>query len=146
MLHYLLFAPSKASDCMTDLPATLLLLLHRFSHSRLMRPLCVPTVLLLRSTGISTCCPSTTLFSLALGPDLPRVDELDPGTLSQSVGRILTFLTLLTPAFSLPSAPVVLTIYLQRPWNAPLPCWKTNIHSFGVMLKPRYMFCAEPLD
>ena len=29
----------------------------------------VPTVLLLRSTGISTCCPSTTTFVLALGPD-----------------------------------------------------------------------------
>ena len=34
---------------------------------------------------------------------------------------ILTHLALLTPAFSLPSAPAVLTINLQRPWNAPLP-------------------------
>ena len=68
-----------------------------------------------------TCCPSTTLFSLALGPDLPREDELDPGNLGRSVGGILTLLTLLTPAFSLPSAPAVLTICLQRPWNAPLP-------------------------
>ena len=58
---------------------------------------------------------STTLFSLVLGPDLPWEDELYPGTLSQSVGRILTYLTLLTPAFSLLSSPVVLSIYLQRP-------------------------------
>ena len=34
---------------------------------------------------------------------------------------ILTHLALLTPAFSLPSAPAVLTVNLQRPWNAPLP-------------------------
>ena len=58
---------------------------------------------------------STTLFSLALGPDLPWEDELYPGTLGLSVGRILTYLTLLTPAFSLLSSPVVLSIYLQRP-------------------------------
>ena len=64
---------------------------------------------------------STTLFSLALGPDLPWEDELYPGTLSQTVDGILTHLALLTPAFSLPSAPAVLTIDLQRPWNAPLP-------------------------
>ena len=58
---------------------------------------------------------STTLFSLALGPDLPWGDELYPGNLSQSVGGILALLTLLTPAFSLLCAPIVLTVYLQRP-------------------------------
>ena len=63
---------------------------------------------------------STTLFSLALGPDLPWEDELYPGNLSQTVNGILTQFSLLTPAFSLPSAPAVLTVYLQRPWNAPL--------------------------
>ena len=31
----------------------------------------VPTVLIICSTGICTCYPSTTDFSLALGPDLP---------------------------------------------------------------------------
>ena len=55
---------------------------------------------------------STTLFSLALGPDLPWADELYPGTLSQSVNGILTQFSLLTPAFSLLSAPAVLTVYL----------------------------------
>ena len=58
---------------------------------------------------------STTLFSLALGPDLPWEDELYPGNLRQTVAGILTQLALLTPAFSLLSAPAVLTIHLHRP-------------------------------
>ena len=66
------------------------------------------------STGILTSCPSTTPLGLALGPDLPREDELYPGILGLTVGRILTYLTLLTPAFSLLSAPIVLSIYLLR--------------------------------
>ena len=41
-------------------------------------------------TGISTSCPSTTLLSLALGPDLPWADEPSPGNLSQMVIGILT--------------------------------------------------------
>ena len=43
--------------------------------------LCVPTVLLYCSTGISTCCPSATSFDLTLGPDLPRADQLYSGNL-----------------------------------------------------------------
>ena len=54
------------------------------------------------STGISTCCPSTTPFGLALGPDLPRADEPSSGNLGFSVRGILTHVPLLTPAFSLP--------------------------------------------
>ena len=42
---------------------------------------CVPTVLGMRSTGISASCPSATAFALALGPDLPWEDELYPGNL-----------------------------------------------------------------
>ena len=57
---------------------------------------------------------STTLFSLALGPDLPWEDELYPGNLSQTVNGILTQFSLLTPAFSLLIAPAVLTVYLRR--------------------------------
>ena len=68
-------------------------------------------------TGISTCCPSTTPFGLALGPDLPRADEPSSGNLGFylpradepssgnlgfSVRGILTHVPLLTPAFSLP--------------------------------------------
>ena len=53
------------------------------------------------STGIFTCYPSTTSFDLALGPDLPRADQLYSGNLRYSARRILTFLSLLIPAFSL---------------------------------------------
>ena len=69
---------------------------------------CVPTVLYIRGTGISTCCPSTTSFDLALGPDLPRADQLYSGNLRYSAGRIPTFLSLLIPAFSLPYSPQLL--------------------------------------
>ena len=53
---------------------------------------------------------SLTPLGLGLGPDLPWEDEPSPGNLSHSVGRILTCLALLIPAFSLPSAPPVLPV------------------------------------
>ena len=96
------------SDCTTDLPFVLLPGLYRFFHSRLTIMTCVPTVLIYNSTGISTCCPSTTSFDLALGPDLPRADQLYSGNLGYSAERILTFLSLLIPAFSLLNAPLLL--------------------------------------
>ena len=73
------------------------------------------------STGISTCCPSTTPLGLALGPDLPRADEPSPGILGLSVCRILTYISLLTPAFSLLYNPPLLTVRLLLVYNAPLP-------------------------
>ena len=82
---------------------------------------CVPTVLYYRSTGISTCCPSTTAFALALGPDLPRADQLYSGNLRYSAGRIPTFLSLLIPAFSLLNSPQLLPVLLLPVNNAPLP-------------------------
>ena len=81
----------------------------------------VPTVLLPCGTGISTCCPSATLFSLTLGPDFPRADQLYPGDLGYSATRILTLFSLLIPAFSLLSTPQLLTVLLLRVKNAPLP-------------------------
>ena len=42
-------------------------------------------------TRISTGYPSTTPVGLALGPDSPWEDELDPGTLSHPADRILTY-------------------------------------------------------
>ena len=90
------------SDCKTVLPALLLPRLYRVFHARLRLSFCVPTVLFLSGTGISTCCPSATPFGLALGPDFPRADQLYSGNLGYSAGRILTFLSLLIPAFSLP--------------------------------------------
>ena len=94
-------------------------------HSRIVLSLRVPTVLLYHSTGISTCYPSTTSFDLALGPDLPRADQLYSGNLRYSAGRILTFLSLLIPAFSLLKNPLLLPVQLLLFKNAPLPI---NIH------------------
>ena len=82
---------------------------------------CVPTVLSYCSTGISTCCPSATSFDLALGPDLPRADQLYSGNLGYSAGRIPTFLSLLIPAFSLLKCPQLLPVLLLPFKNAPLP-------------------------
>ena len=92
-------------------------------------PTCVPTVLSLRSTGISTCCPSATPFGLALGPDLPRADQLYPGNLGYSAGRIPTFLSLLIPAFSLPYGPRLLPVPLPPVCNAPLPTISRSLAS-----------------
>ena len=114
-------------DCKGDLPPLLLLRLHRLFHFRLPLSTRVPTVLLYGSTGISTCCPSTTSLDLALGPDLPRADQLYPGNLRYSAGRIPTFLSLLIPAFSLLNNPQLLPVLLHLVNNAPLPI---DIHQF----------------
>ena len=95
--------------------------LPRYFHSRDVLSLCVPTVLLYSSTGISTCYPSTTSFDLALGPDLPSADQLYAGNLRYSAVRILTLLSLLIPAFSLLISPQLLTVLLHPFKNAPLP-------------------------
>ena len=113
-LRYFSSLRITSSDCIPDLPDILLPRLHRIFHFRLALSLCVPTVLSVKSTGISTCCPSTTSFDLALGPDLPRADQLYSGNLRYSAGRILTFLSLLIPAFSLLNTPLLLTVQLRR--------------------------------
>ena len=95
--------------------------LHRFSLSRPMPSSCVPAVLTARSTGFSTCCPSATPLGLALGPDLPRADQLYPGNLRYSADRIPTYLSLLIPAFSLLNSPLLLPVQLRPVKNAPLP-------------------------
>ena len=105
----------------TDLPVQRLLRLDRSFLSRLPLTPRVPTVLTICSTGISTCCPSATSFDLALGPDLPRADQLYPGNLGYSAERIPTSLSLLIPAFSLPGTPQLLPVLLHRASNAPLP-------------------------
>ena len=118
----LCFAPHHAFvSCRTDFPILRLLRLHRAFHSRLPLSTRVPTVLLYHSTGISTCYPSTTSFDLALGPDLPRADQLYSGNLGYSAARIPTLLSLLIPAFSLLSSPHPLPVMLPSPKNAPLP-------------------------
>ena len=82
---------------------------------------CVPTFLSYCGTGISTRCPSDTPFGLSLGPDLPRADQLYPGNLGYSAVRILTLLSLLIPAFSLPICPLPRSVQLRPYGNAPLP-------------------------
>ena len=103
----LLFAAHHVFDCQAGLPA-LTPTLARYSHSRDVLSFCVPTVLMIHGTGISTCCPSTTPLSLALGPDLPRADQLYSGNLGYSAWRIPTSISLLIPAFSLLNAPRLL--------------------------------------
>ena len=100
-------------------------------HSAAALSLCVPTVLLYDSTGISTCCPSATPFGLALGPDLPRADQLYPGNLRYSAWRIPTSISLLIPAFSLPHRPLLLPVQLLPVRNAPLPTFR--FRGFGVV-------------
>ena len=120
--------------------------LRRSFHSRLMLSTRVPTVLLYCSTGISTCCPSTTPFGLALGPDLPRADQLYSGNLRYSAGRILTFLSLLIPAFSLRCNPQLLPVLLRLASNAPLPITIRQFLSFGSVFSAPDIFGAGPLD
>ena len=114
-LRYLLTRslPITSLHCMADLPTILLLRLDALFQS-CARLFCLcHSFTCVSGTGISTCYPSTTLFSLILGPDLPRADEPSPGNLRQSVYQILTDISLLTPAFSLLCAPVLLTVHLQ---------------------------------
>ena len=132
-------------DCCAVFPTQLLLCLRRSFHSRLMLSTRVPTVLLYCSTGISTCCPSTTPFGLALGPDLPRADQLYSGNLRYSAGRILTFLSLLIPAFSLRCSPQLLPVLLLPASNAPLPITIRQFLSFGSVFQPR-TFSAQDLS
>ena len=120
-LRYFISLRITASHCHPDLPKWLVPRLHRAFHSRLPLSLRVPTVLSYRSTGISTCCPSATTLVLALGPDLPRADQLYPGNLGYSAEKILTSLSLLIPAFSLQDSPPLLPVWLRSVFNAPLP-------------------------
>ena len=120
-LRYFLSLHITPLDCLAVLPTKLLPRLCRAFLSRLALSTCVPTVLLLCSTGISTCCPSTTPFGLALGPDLPGADQLYPGNLRYSAWRIPTSISLLIPAFSLLNTPLLLPVQLLHIKNAPLP-------------------------
>ena len=143
-LRYFISLHITSSGYVTDLPITPLPRLYRSFHSRLVLSVCVPTVLFLCGTGISTCCPSATLLSLALGTDLPRADQLYPGNLGYSATRIPTLFSLLIPAFSLLKSPQLLPVLLLPFKNAPLPMSSTFL-SFGVMFQPR-TFSAQDLS
>ena len=109
------------SRWLADFPTSPVPRLHAAFRPAPVLSLCVPTVLIYSSTGISTCCPSATPLGLALGPDLPRADQLYSGNLGYSAWRIPTSISLLIPAFSLPCTPQLLTVLLRRACNAPLP-------------------------
>ena len=143
MLRYFISLHITASHCHPDLPKWLVPRLHRAFHSRLPLSLRVPTVLSYRSTGISTCCPSATTLVLALGPDLPRADQLYSGNLGYSAIRIPTLFSLLIPAFSLPCSPQLLSVLLLPACNAPLPTFR--FLSFGGAFQPR-TFSAQDLS
>ena len=145
MLPYFISVRVTSLPCAGAFPPARLLRLHVSFHSTPMLSTCVPTVLSLRSAGISTCCPSATPFGLALGPDLPRADQLYPGNLGYSAGRIPTFLSLLIPAFSLPCAPQLLAVLLRRACNAPLPMYY-NIPRLRCRVSAPDIFGAGPLD
>ena len=127
------------------MPTLLLPRLYRSFHSRLTLSACVPTVLLQDSTGISTCYPSTTSFDLALGPDLPRADQLYSGNLRYSAWRIPTSISLLIPAFSLLYSPQLLI----GTASSRIQCSSTNdlgsFLSFGSVFQPR-TFSAQDLS
>ena len=134
MLRYFFSLRVTVLACRRLLPRLRLPCLHRSFHSRLMLPPRVPALLIYRGTGISTCYPSATHFCLALGPDLPRADQLYPGNLGYSAERIPTFLSLLIPAFSLPVTPQLLTVLLLCGGNAPLPtfiCSTASVQCFS---------------
>ena len=133
-------------DCTAVFPTVLLPRLHAAFHSAPVLSTYVPTVLMYCSTGISTCCPSTTSFDLALGPDLPGADQLYSGNLGYSAGRILTFLSLLIPAFSLPDTPQLLI----GTASSRQQCSSTDVFTYIPRLRCHVsapdIFGAGPLD
>ena len=145
MLPYFCSVRVTSLDCAPDLPNALLPRLHQSFHPWLMLSTRVPTVLSHCGTGISTCCPSATPLGLALGPDLPRADQLYSGNLGYSAGRIPTFLSLLIPAFSLLKSPRLLPVPLHPFNNAPLPICIHRSLSFGSVFQPR-TFSAQDLS
>ena len=145
ILPYFFSVRITSSRCLPDFPDRPVPRLRRTFHFRLALSPCVPTVLLYHSTGISTCYPSTTSFDLALGPDLPSADQLYAGNLRYSAGRILTFLSLLIPAFSLLTNPLLLPVQLRLGKNAPLPIDIHQFPSFGSVFQPR-TFSAQDLS
>ena len=138
MLPYFCSVRVTSLDCAPDLPNALLPRLHQSFHPWLMLSTRVPTVLSHCGTGISTCCPSATPLGLALGPDLPRADQLYSGNLGYSAGRIPTFLSLLIPAFSLRYSPQLLI----GTASSRIQCSSTN----QFKLIPRLRQCVSAPD
>ena len=105
-------------------------------------PSCVPTSLK-RCLVVQECQPVVHRLRLSASPMVPTSPErtnLPQETLGFRRKGFSPFLSLLIPAFSLPTTPAVLSVYLQRCWNAPLPCagylcclltWRTFAEAFS---------------
>ena len=102
----------------------------------------VPTVLSYRSTGISTCRPSTTALALALGPDLPRADQLDSGNLGYSACHLATHSGILSSCAS--TAPSGTASSAQQ-CSSTDHCFGSDPRASAACLAP-CIFGAGPLD
>ena len=97
-----------------------------------------PPIAIVTSTGILTRFPSTTLFSLALGVDLPCPDERWTGTLGLSAGRFFTPLVVTHVSIRTCDTSSMLyntpsQAYTTLPYPITLKC---HCRSFGVSLSP----------
>ena len=128
---YFTTRPPKCLDRYYHQPAHAILLCQCITH--------------IGGTGISTCCPSPTIFVLGLGPDLPWADEPSPGNLGLSTCVFLAHISLLIPAFSLLHRPPVLPVWLQPMHYAPLPLAFANPKLRWCVLAP-IIFGAQSLD
>src|SRR5580658_7717763 len=84
---------------------------------------------------------------LGLGPTNPGTIIVAQETLLFRWAGFSPALWLLIPAFSLDNAPPDLAIRLQRRYlrSSTTPS-KLEVHIFGAMLEPRYIFRARSLD
>ena len=102
------------------------------------------------STGILTCFPSITLFSLTLGADSPCADDRCAGTLGLWADGLFTRLIVTHVSirtsdtskglYNPPSTAYRTLLYRRGPPR------RTPTHCFGQSFKPRYIFRADRLD
>ena len=140
MLRYLFFTPHHASAVQNAYFTTFKpKRLHRFYHQPAHAILLCQCITCIGGTGISTCCPSPTIFVLGLGPDLPWADEPSPGNLGLSTCMFLACISLLIPAFSLLHRPRLLSVPLQPMHYAPLPLHFCNPKLRWCVLAPLHL-------
>ena len=94
------------------------------------------------STGILTCCPSSTAFAIPLGPTNPWLIDITKETLIFRRGAFSAPLRLLVPTFLLPHAPEALPSPPSQQsgtlsYHANFPK-KIYILKFGIILSPNY--------
>jgi hypothetical protein len=98
-------------------------------------------------TGILTCFPSTTLFSLALGADSPYADERCVGNLGLPATRNFTlFIATHVSIRTSDTSSMLLNTPSQAYRTLPYHTYQIRIRSFGYQLEPRYIFRAGRLD